>query len=94
VVCIAPFTHNALQVVELPCSVRSWQPMGSHFDGQVPSQISSPSTVPLPQDAAQSLSEALVQPEGQQPSAFTHLVCWPAGTQAAWQVPGWARANS
>ena len=61
--------------------------MAWHFDGQFPSQSSVPSTTPLPHIALQSVSLALVQPAGQQPSPFTHIVCVPAAAQAAWQVP-------
>jgi len=42
--------------------------------GQLPSQVSPASTVPLPQVAEQSLSVPLVQAEGQQPSADTQVV--------------------
>lgn len=40
--------------------------------GQLPSQVSPLSTVPLPHVAEQSLSLLLVQPAGQQPSPVTH----------------------
>jgi len=87
VVCIPLFTHWASQVVGLPCRVRSWHPMAEHFEGQLPSHSSVPSTMPLPHIAPQSVSLALVQPGGQQPSPFRHMVCIPTATQAAWQVP-------
>jgi hypothetical protein len=50
--------------------------MSSQVAGQVPSQVSGGSTVPLPQVAEQSVSFAKVQPVpvGQQPSPDTHAV--------------------
>ncbi len=42
--------------------------------GQAPSQVSLPSTRPLPQEAEQSLSVATLQPAGQQPSPWTQAV--------------------
>jgi hypothetical protein len=47
-----------------------------HIVGQLPSQVSPGSTVPLPQVAAvgQSLSFMCVQPAGQQPSSLAQLV--------------------
>jgi len=46
--------------------------------GQLPSQSSPGSTVPLPQTGAQLLSFSEWQPDGQQSSLFAHLVCEPA----------------
>jgi len=45
-----------------------------HVDGQLPSQVSPVSTMPLPQVAEQSLSLLALQPLGQQPSPLTQAV--------------------
>jgi hypothetical protein len=46
---MAPSTHLASQVAELPCSIRRWQPIAGQLVGQLPSQISPASTTPFPQ---------------------------------------------
>jgi hypothetical protein len=89
----APSTQCASQVDAAPCSDRSWQPTGSHFDGQLPSQISPGSTTPLPQTAPQSESRTLLHPLGQQASPLAQEVVGADGTQAAWQVPAFESEN-
>jgi hypothetical protein len=80
------FTQAAVQAAADPCSVRSWQPIAGHDDGQLPSHVSPASTAPLPQRGAQSLSLLALQPDGQQPSPFAQAVCAPSSTQAAVQA--------
>jgi hypothetical protein len=87
VVVVAAFTQRASHVDALPCSVRCWQPTGGQAVGQFPSHISPVSTTLFPHRGGQSESLTLVQLAGQQASPFTHAVCMPAATQAAWQVP-------
>jgi hypothetical protein len=86
VVMTVSLTQAALQVLALPVSFRFWQPMRGQVVGQLPSQLSPGSTMPSPQRGAQSLSLALLQPVGQQPSPFAHAVCTPSSTQLAVHV--------
>jgi len=63
-----------LQVEAAPVEASRVQALpSSQLVGQSPSQVSLTSRRPLPQLAEQSLSVALVQPMGQQPSAETQL---------------------
>jgi hypothetical protein len=87
---IAPSTHFASQVEELPCRTRRWQPTAGQLVGQLPSQVSPASTTPFPQWGVQSLSVLALQAAGQQPSPFTHAVCWTSSTHWAWQESGLA----
>jgi hypothetical protein len=80
------FTHLAVHAVAVPCSIRCWHPIGGQLVGQLPSQVSPGSTIPSPQRGWQSLSLALVQPAGQQPSPFAQAVCTPSSTQLAVQA--------
>jgi hypothetical protein len=68
VVMTVSFTHSALHAAAVPCSLRRWQPIDGQLVGQLPSHFSLPSTTPLPQLAAQSLSLLLLHVLGQQPS--------------------------
>jgi hypothetical protein len=70
---ISVMEHAALQLVAEPVS-RSFVHLfpSSHDAGQLPSHISPGSTVPLPQDAEQSLSVTFVHPSAQQPSSPVH----------------------
>ena len=90
----ALFTHRASQVAALPERTRSWQPIGSHLETQLPSHRSPGSTTPLPQLAAQSESFTLLQPGGQQPSPLTQAVTIPEATHAAWHVPAFISEKS
>ncbi len=80
------FTHAALQVEALPCSLRVWQPTLGQLVGQLPSQVSPGSTIPSPHRGLQSLSVALVQPVGQQPSPLAQAVWTPSSVQLAVQL--------
>ena len=77
------FTHWALQVDALPCSVRRWQPTFGQDVGQLPSHSSPISTTPFPQAGVQLLSLLALQLVGQQPSPDTQVVWVPSSTQAA-----------
>ena len=83
---MAASTHSALQFPALPMRRAVAQTLdGAQLVGQFPSQVSKPSTTPLPQEAEQSLSVALVQLLGQQPSPLTQRVM-SLMTQAASQL--------
>jgi hypothetical protein len=82
-------TQRAWQVPPLT-SRRVWHAMGGQLAGQLlfGSQVSwqAASIRLLPQAHWQSVSFALVQPGGQQPSPEAHAVCMPSSTQRAVQV--------
>jgi hypothetical protein len=88
-VCATSSTHWAWQVPPLT-SRRCWQPMAGHEVGQLVSgshvspQVAS--IWPLPQVQLQSLSVAVVQPDGQQPSPDAQVVCGPSSTHLAVQL--------
>jgi hypothetical protein len=72
---MAATTHSTLQLTLLPMRRTVAQTLeGEQTTGQLPSQVSPGSTTPLPQEAEQSLSVALVQLPGQQPSPLTQRV--------------------
>lgn len=70
--------QTRLQLEAAPVRVSRVQALlSSQVAGQFPSQTSGASTVPLPQEAEQSLSEVALQPAGQQPSPLLQ-------TEIAW----------
>jgi len=74
--------HAALQEVAPPVNVSTVHELPSlQSAGQLPSHVSPGSTTRLPQLAEQSLSELLLQPAGQQPSASVH-----------WETDWWLQA--
>jgi hypothetical protein len=80
------FTHSAVHAAAVPCSRRRWQPIAGQVVGQFPSHFSPASTTPLPQRIAQSLSLALLQVAGQQPSPWAQAVWVPSSVQRAVQA--------
>lgn len=71
----AACAHAALQEPAAPAKESMVQALPSpQVAGQLPSQVSPGSTTPSPHEGEQSLSEAAVQPAGQQPSSDTQLV--------------------
>jgi hypothetical protein len=85
-VCMPAFTHATLHIAAVPVRLRSWQPIAGQVVGQLPSQVSPLSTMPLPQRTAQSASVVLLQVLGQQASPAVHAVVTVVFTQCASQL--------
>ena len=78
--------QTTLQLAALPVIESTVQALpSSQVTGQLPSQVSGGSTVPLPQVAEHSASLVSSQPAGQQPSPSVHVSTW-LWLQAAEQV--------